>query len=91
MPDGPFQGEPQRLPETTGSGQDLKRADDAEKDEPFDPAEGSRAAFDMMDRIGLHAYWHEEPRRRKRFKELQGLALLCLQPRMYHLMEHPDP
>lgn len=67
-PDGPFEGEPQRLPEAAGSGQDLRRADDVDRDEPFDPAEGSRAAFDMMDRIGPDVYWHEEPHRRKRFK-----------------------
>jgi hypothetical protein len=67
-PDDPVPGALQRLPEAAASdGHDMKRADDAEGNEPpFDPAEGSRAAFDMMDRIGPHVYWHEKPHRRGR-------------------------
>jgi hypothetical protein len=49
-PDGPFNVAPTRIEGIAAhDGSDLKRADDAEREAPYDPKAGARAAWDVFD------------------------------------------
>jgi hypothetical protein len=64
-PSKTFDGELSQIVGATAvDGEDLRRADGDEP--PFDPAEGARAAFDIMDQIGPNVFWHPKPHRRGR-------------------------
>jgi hypothetical protein len=65
-PSTTFEGELTRIEGLTPvDGADLRRSDDNDNEPPFDPAAGSRAAFDIMDQIGPGVFWHTKSGRRK--------------------------
>jgi hypothetical protein len=58
MDDEPFKVTPVRI-ESEGphDGSDLRRADDAERERPFDPKEATRAAWDVYDQSAVPNNW----------------------------------